>query len=297
MRVTEQLHDDAIGLDARPLAQAATVLAAGQVAASQAVLGAIDPICQGAVAMAETLRADGKLYYVAAGSSGLMAAADAMELGGTYGIPANSIRIMMAGGLPTSAEMPGDTEDATATLRAELADLSAKDTVIAVSASGGTPYTLEAARIASKAGATVIGISNNAGCELFTLSTHAILLATPPEPVSGSTRMGAGTAQKISLNMMSTLMAISLGHVYDGMMVNLRADNAKLHKRAQGIVGRIAKVGDDEAGAALVAADGDIKAATLVAAGGGSVEEAHGLLRETGGHLRPALDRITLISK
>jgi len=281
-RITERLHDDALGLDARPLSEAAAILSVGQIAAAKTVGGAIDAICQGAAAMAETLNADGKLYYVAAGSSGLMAAADAMELGGTYDIPARSIRILMAGGLPTSAEMPGDTEDESNMLAAELAEVSAKDTVIAVSASGGTPYTLEAAQIAGNAGATVIGIANNAECELFALSTHTILLDTPPELVSGSTRMGAGTAQKIALNMMSTLMAIELGHVHDGMMVNVRADNAKLRARAQGIVGRIAKVTDDAATTALVAAEGDVKTATLVAAGKISADAARNLLRETG---------------
>ena len=90
---------------------------------------------------------------------------------------------------------------------------------------------------------------------------------------------------------------IELGHVHDGMMVNLRSDNAKLRARAQGIVGRIAGISDKAADAALAATDGDVKAATLVAAGAGSVDAAHRLLDETGGHLRPALDRITLISK
>ncbi len=295
MRITEQLHDEAIGLDARPLPDVAAVLVDGQIEAAQAVRNAIDPICKAAAAMAETLRADGKLYYIAAGSSGLMSAADAMELGGTYGIPPRQIRILMAGGLPMSAEMPGETEDDIASLAAALSDLSAQDTVIAVSASGGTPYTLEAARIARNADATVVGIANNADCELFELSTHAILLGTPPEAISGSTRMGAGTAQKIALNMMSTLMAIELGHVHDGMMINLRADNAKLRARAQRIVGRIANVSDDDASLALVAAEGDAKTATLVAAGASSAETARHLLSETEGHLRPALDRLTLI--
>jgi len=294
LRNTEQLHDDAIGLDARPLSEVATALADGQIEAARAVRNAIDPICKGAKAMAETLRVAGKLYYVAAGSSGLMAAADAMELGGTYGIPASQICILMAGGLPTSAEMPGETEDESATLLAALRNLSAEDTVIAVSASGGTPFTLEAARIASNVGSTIIGIANNADCDLFKLSTHAVLLETPPELVSGSTRMGAGTAQKIALNMMSTLMAVELGHVHDGMMVNLRADNAKLRARAQGIVGRIADVSDEAAAAALATAEGDVKTAILVAAGARSADAARALLSETGGHLRLALDSLDL---
>ena len=295
MRITEQLHDDAIGLDTRPLTEVAAVLSDGQIEAAQAVRKAIHPICHGARAMADSLKADAKLFYIAAGSSGLMAAADAMELGGTYGFLPHQIRILMAGGLPTSAEMPGETEDDFASLAASLGDLSAEDTVIAVSASGATPFTLEAARKAQSVGATVVGIANNAECELFELSTHSIHLATPPETISGSTRMGAGTAQKIALNMMSTLMAIELGHVHDGMMINLRADNAKLRARAQRIVGRIADVSEDDAATALAAAEGDVKTATLVAAGASSAETARGLLSETNGHLRPALDRLALI--
>ena len=292
MRVTEQHHHKSAGLDSRPKGDAAEILAECQITAAQAVRGAIDPICKAAQAMARTLESDGRLIYIAAGSSGLMAAADAMELGGTYGIPVQNIQILMAGGLPTSAEMPGSTEDEVASLSERLSGLKAQDTVIAVSASGNTPYTLEAAQLASAAGATVVGIANNADCALFPLSTHAIFLATPPEIVAGSTRMGAGTAHKIALNMISTLMAIELGHVHDGMMVNLRADNTKLRARARGIVSRIAGVAESDAEAALSASDGNVKVATLVAAGAESADAARSILGKTAGHLRPALDLI-----
>lgn len=293
LTTTEQLHHATEGLDKRPAEDIAALLAEGQATAAAAVEAAGPAICAGADHMARTISDGGALHYVAAGSSGLMAASDAQELGGTFSIPPTQIRIHMAGGLPTGVEMPGTTEDETTGLETDLASLDAKDTVIAVSASGTTPYTLAALKIAQSAGATVIGVANNAGSELLEKADVPVLLQTPPEVISGSTRMGAGTAQKIALNMLSTLMAIKLGHVHDGMMVNLTADNSKLRIRARGIVARVANVDADTAEGALAQTEGRVKPAVLLAAGARDAKEAVALLDETGGHLRPALDRLT----
>ena len=290
---TEALHAEARGLDARPPAEVSAVLAEGQIMAATSVRDALPDITSGAIAMAGVIRNGGVLHYVAAGSSGLMAAADAQELGGTFSIPAAQLRIHMAGGLPTGVDMPGGTEDDTAGLDSALAGLSARDAIIAVSASGTTPYTLTAAGIAKSSGATVIAIANNAGSALLLAADHPICLATPPEVLSGSTRMGAGTAQKIALNILSTLMAVQLGHVHDGMMVNLRADNTKLRARAAGMVGRIANVEEDTAAEALNAAEGEVKPAVLIAAGRCSPEAARAILLETQGNLRAALALLT----
>ncbi|WP_108835240.1 N-acetylmuramic acid 6-phosphate etherase [Tateyamaria sp. Alg231-49] len=290
-KTTEQLHDGAAGLDQRPPAEIAALLAGGQVAAAESVQKAIPAICAGAMAMAHTINAGACLHYAAAGSSGLMAAADAQELGGTFSIPAVQLRIHMAGGLPSGVEMSGDTEDATDGLTTALAELSKKDTLITVSASGSTPFTIAAARIGKSKGATVIGIANNAGSELLEMSDYAVLLETPPEVLSGSTRMGAGTAQKIALNMLSTLMATHLGHVHDGMMVNVNADNIKLRARACGVVVQIAGVSEATAQQVLDAAGGDVKAAVLMAAMGLSRDAAQARLKDTNGHLRPILER------
>ncbi|MCV2877713.1 N-acetylmuramic acid 6-phosphate etherase [Sedimentimonas flavescens] len=290
--VTEGLHRDAVGLDQKLPAEVAALLVEGQIAAAVAVRAALPQIVSGATAMAASIGAGARLHYIAAGSSGLMAAADAQELGGTFSIPSEQLRIHMAGGLPTGVEMPGGTEDDTEGLAFALADLGPSDTVIAVSASGTTPYTVAAAEIARARGATVVGIANNGDTPLLNLAHHAILLPTPPEVLSGSTRMGAGTAQKIALNMLSTLMALELGHVYDGMMVNLRADNIKLRARAAGIVAQAAHVDPQVAEAALDAAQGAVKPATLIAAGGISPAEAQDLLEQTNGNLRVALARL-----
>ena len=291
-RTTEQLHDKAIGLDLRPARLVAAILAEGQAAAAASVAAAKDAICLGAALMARSIAEGGVLHYVAAGSSGLMAASDALELGGTFSIQPAQIRIHMAGGIPTGVEMSGDTEDASDGLKAAMAGLGPRDTVIAVSASGTTPYTLEALRLAQAAGAPVIAIANNAGAPLLEGAEVAILLETPPEVISGSTRMGAGTAQKIALNMLSTLMAVRLGHVHDGMMVNLTADNAKLRERARGIVAQVARVDTANAEAALAQTHGRVKPAILLAAGARDAQAATELLEETGGHIRPALARV-----
>lgn len=288
---TEALHDKATGIDALPRVDAAVILAEGQIAAAEAVRGAVPDIAASAMALAETIRAQGVIHYVAAGSSGLMAAADAQELGGTFSIPPAQLRVHMAGGLPIGVEMPGGTEDDTTGLDMALHDLSATDAMIAVSASGTTPYTLAAIHVAKEAGAKVIGIANNSGSALLEMSDYPVLIATPPEVLSGSTRMGAGTAQKIALNMLSTLMAIDLGHVHDGMMINMRADNIKLRTRAAGIVARIGGVADEVAKEALESTNGLVKPAILVARGH-SPEAAYDLLREAEGNLRAALARL-----
>ncbi|WP_282119037.1 N-acetylmuramic acid 6-phosphate etherase [Ruegeria atlantica] len=288
---TEQLHPDANKLDPQDPVASARALVEGQIAAAASARGALNAIARGGNVMAQTIRAGGVLHYVAAGSSGLMAAADAQELGGTFSIPANQLRIHMAGGLPTGVEMPGGAEDEADGLADALSTLQPTDTIIAVSASGSTPYTLTASNMAQSQGATVIGIANNAGSPLLESADIPILLATPPELISGSTRMGAGTAQKIALNMLSSLMALQLGHVHGGMMVNLRADNDKLRARATGIVARIAKVDTKKAKLALDAANGDVKPAVLVAARGISPKDASAVLDASGGVLKSALEQ------
>jgi N-acetylmuramic acid 6-phosphate etherase len=291
IRRTEAIHDAAEGLDARPAAEIASILLDGQLAALQAVRGALPALAEGSAAMARALASGGSLHYAAAGSSGLMAAADAMELAGTFGIDPARVFIHMAGGLPQDATMPGGTEDDAGAGAAAAARVAPGDTVLVVAASGSTPFALGFAEAARARGATTVCIANNAGASLFAHADVAVCLPTPPEVIAGSTRMGAGTAQKAALNILSTLMGVALGHVHDGMMVNVRADNAKLRARAAGIVARIAGVADGDAAAALDAAGGEVKPAVLIALG---MERPAALrvLAETGGNLRAALARI-----
>ena len=290
--VTEQLHPAATGLDMLPGLAVLEHLLDAQAAAVQVVGQALPQIEAAAVLMAEALQGQGRLIYAGAGSSALMAVADGLELGGTFGVAADRVLLLMSGGLPVDARMPGDTEDDAEEGARAAAVLRAGDVVIVVTASGRTPYALAVAKVARAGGAKVIGIANAAGAKLFDHADVAICLPTPPEVIAGSTRMGAGTAQKVALNMMSTLMGIRLGQVHDGMMVGLVADNDKLRARASAMVARIAGVEEGLAARALDLAQGAVKPAVLIALGQ-APEAALGLLSETNGNLRAAVARGT----
>jgi len=245
--------------------RAAGDLLTAQMQAVDAVQQALSKLGTAAAAMANTIRADRCLHCVGAGSAGLAADADAEELGATCSIPVRQVRIHVAGGLLTGVDMPGDVEDREDGITGNFADLAVGDTVICVSASGSTPYTLAAADLADNRGVTLIAFANNPEAQLLSQTDHAILLPTPPERVAGSTCLGAGKAQKVALNILSTLMGSCLGHIHDGMMINRRADNAKLHDRALRIVGRIARVPAHVAQETLEICKGDVKTAILVA--------------------------------
>lgn len=287
---TERLHTAAKGLDARPGLEVLDVLLTAQSAAVDVVRNALPAIEAGAEIMADAFRAGHRLVYAGAGSSSLMANADGIELPGTYGIPPDRILLLMAGGLPIDANMPGATEDDIHEADKAAMAIRAGDAVIAVTASGSTPYPVAVAIAAKVKGAKIIAVANNPGAPIFGHADVAICLPTPPEVIAGSTRMGAGTAQKVALNLMSTLMGIRLGQVHDGMMVGLVADNAKLRARAQAMVMEIAGVDRDTAARALASADGAVKPAILIAMGA-NPDEAANLLTSSDNNLRAALAR------
>jgi N-acetylmuramic acid 6-phosphate etherase len=291
---TEALHRSAEGLDIQPPHVVLSALADAQIEAAAAVKKAIPHIAVAARLMADRLEGGGRLIYAAAGSSGLMALADALELPGTFSIARDRIAILIAGGDEALHNLAGGPEDDTSEAEQAVADagVGSADCVIAISASGSTPYAVRALEVAKAKGASTIAIANNGNAPLFDKADVAVLIETPPEVIAGSTRMGAGTAQKIALNMMSTLAAIHLGHVHDGYMVSLTADNKKLRDRAGRIVSAITGRGKDEAEALLERGDGQVKTAILLAAGAASAEAARRLLEGTGQKLRPALSEI-----
>jgi len=289
--ITETMHSIAEGLDVRTDEEVLAVLRDGQALAIGALPSVLEGVAAGACLMVQTIENGGRLVYAAAGSSALMALADAAELGGTFGIGAEQIRVLMAGGLPVDARMPGGTEDDVEKATSAAQAIQEGDTVIALSASGTTPYPMTIAKIARDRGAKVICIANNEGAPIFGYAHVEICIPTPPEVIAGSTRMGAGTAQKATLNMMSTLMGIRLGHVHDGMMVNMVTDNAKLRARAATMVAKIANVDCEAAKSALAQTQGAVKPAVLLAAGA-TLSEARHLLSESKGHLRAALARM-----
>jgi len=291
---TEALHRNAEGLDIQAPEAILVSLADAQIEAAKAVHNAIPAIARAAEIIASRLNGGGKLAYAAAGSSGLMALADALELPGTFGIQRDRIAILIAGGDEAFKTLAGGPEDDTEEAAAAVAKagIGAGDCLIALSASGTTPYAVRAIEDARRRGAATIGIANNRDSALLRQAETAILLETPPEVIAGSTRMGAGTAQKIALNMLSTLTAVHLGHVHDGYMVNLMADNIKLRDRAARIVAAISGRDRDEAARLLEKSGGAVKTAILLAAGADSADAAEKLLEGTGQKLRPALSAI-----
>ncbi|MCQ4630729.1 N-acetylmuramic acid 6-phosphate etherase [Shinella sp. CPCC 100929] len=288
---TEGRHDQASGLDERQPVDVLKVLADAQKAAAAVVDAALADIAAAARLAADAILAGRRLVYVGAGSSGLMAMADALELPGTYGIARDRIVILLAGGAASLEDLAGGYEDDRdlAFNDASAASIGAGDCVIAVSASGSTPYVLAIADYAREKGASVVALANNPGAVLFEGADVSILLQTPPEVISGSTRMGAGTAQKIAFNLFSTLVGVHLGHVHDGHMVNLKADNIKLKGRACRIVSDISGVGLDEAERLLARSEGSVKTAVLLAAGAEDASVAAAVLERSGQSLRRAL--------
>ena len=290
---TEQMDSRAEGLDTRSPEAILQLLADAQVEAAGVVRQALEPIAAAAERAAACLGGGGRLAYAGAGSSGLMAIADALELPGTYGIPLSRIRMLIAGGAEALVNLAGGPEDDAGQAERDVAaaGLGKGDCLVAVSASGSTPYALASLRAARAAGAATIAFANNAGAPMFAHADVALLLPTPPEIIAGSTRMGAATAQKIALNMMSTLVAVHLGHVYDGYMVNLHADNIKLKGRAARIVAAIAGIDEAEAGDLLDESGGSVKAAVLAAHGVARADAAR-LLDGSGQNLRRALSSL-----
>jgi len=249
-----------------------------------------------ALRLAAIWRAGGRLVYAGAGSSGLAAAEDAAELPGTFGLDESRIAIVMPGGTAEPFRIDGAAEDdAVAGERAMtgLGDLS-RDAVIVVSASGSTPFTVAAAAEARRRGAFVIGIAHRQGSPLLVGADASILLESGEEALRGSTRLAAGAAQKAALGMLSSLMGFELGHIHLGLMVNLKADNAKLRERARGIVATIAGVSDAKAEAALREAGGEVKPAILIACGIVSMSEAVTWLAAAEGRIDDALRRASV---
>jgi N-acetylmuramic acid 6-phosphate etherase len=235
-----------------------------QAASVAAVRAALPAIGAAARAALPGLASGGRLVYAGAGTSGRLAAQDAAELPPTFGWEPERAPAILAGGEAAFRRAVEGAEDDRAAARAALAPLGLghADTLIAVAASGATPFTLAAAEAAREAGATTIGIVNaGAGCPLARAVAWPIVIETGPEPIAGSTRLKAGTAQKVALNLLSTLLMLRLGRSRGGRMTAMRAANAKLRARGTRLLMSLASCDEAEAAAALEAAHGDVERA------------------------------------
>jgi N-acetylmuramic acid 6-phosphate etherase len=289
---TEQVSEDYRDIDTWPNADILAALVSGQERALTAVRDAIPQISKAANALEQNLTRGGKLFYAGAGTSIRIAVQDGSELPSTFGMPEDKIGYLIAGGRAAMFETLADAEDDIEEGAKAASVLSAHDTLVAVAASGTTAYTIAAAKRARQNGATVIAMVNNPASPLAANADFEICLNSGPEVIAGSTRMGAGTAQKAALNLLSTLTHIKLGAVYHGMMVNVQAGNSKLRKRAQGIVAEISGRDEKTAAAALEKSSHEVKPAILLCSGVDSVDTANQLLAVANGNLRAALKNL-----
>jgi len=287
---TEQVDPRFTDLDAWPLASAIEAMWDGQMSAVAAVRPALPAIAAAVEAAAAALGDTGRLIYVGAGTSGRVAVQDGAELTPTFDWPAERTQFLMAGGREAFvASIEGAEDDALRAVR-QIDALSPGvcDVAIGVAASGTTPFTVAAVRRARERGCVTIGIANNLGAPLLGAAAFPIPVDTGSELIAGSTRMKAGTAQKVVLNLISTGVMLRLGKVYRGMMVNMRVANVKLEQRAERMVARLAGCDLATAADALARSGNNIRLAMLLALGFDAVEAAD-LLRTSKGNLRLAL--------
>ena len=281
---TEDVDPRFADLDAWALASAMEAMWEGQLAAVAAIGRALPAITAATTAAEQALGDRGRLIYVGAGTSARVAVQDGAELTPTFAWPQERLRFIIAGGESAfAASVEGAEDDAAdAVKQIDEAGLSTRDVVIAVSASGTTPFTVAALQQARAHHAVTIGVANNAGTPLLASAKYPVLVETGRELIAGSTRMKAGTAQKAVLNLISTGIMLRLGRVYRGMMVNMPPTNAKLKRRAESMVARIAGCSEAKAADALEETQGDIKIAALVALGHDKAEAERILLRHNG---------------
>jgi N-acetylmuramic acid 6-phosphate etherase len=288
---TEHISPRFVDLDSWSTSDMIEAMYDGQLAACAAVRPALPALNAAVDDAVSALKRGGRLVYVGAGTSGRIAIQDGAELGPTYDWPGDRIVFVMAGGMQALVQSVEGAEDNEAKGAEAIAQaqVNQHDVVIAVAASGTTPFTVGALRSAAASGALTIAVANNRGAPLFEPARHAILIETGTEVLAGSTRMQAGTAQKIVLNLFSTAVMVKLGRVYRGLMVSMRASNAKLLHRAEIIVSQIVGCDENDAAKLVQRAEGDVKIAVLLGLGWQQTEAIAALLKHEG-NLRSVID-------
>lgn len=258
---TEARNPRSIGLDRMSASEIVRLMTEEEHAVVRALAAASDSIALAAEKMAETFQAGGRIVYVGAGTSGRVARMDAAEMPPTFGTPPDQIIALVAGGDGATSKAIEDAEDSDIQAISDVNDLNLGpgDIMIALAASGRTPYVVGAARHASAKGVWTCGIANNPGTPLLEVVDLPILLDTGPEVLTGSTRLKAGTSQKLALNAISTAAMVLSGKVVENLMVDVQAKNAKLKERCVRIVRELTNVDDEEARRLLEANDWNVR--------------------------------------
>lgn len=293
MSSTETVDPRYVDIDVWPTVKAVEAMLEGQESAVAAIKGEEARIAAACDQAAQRLLRGGRLCYAGAGTSGRLAVQDGVELGPTFGWPDERMAFVVAGGMKAVMKsVEGAEDDADAAQREVAAlNLTADDVFIGVAASGRTRFTIAAVQEARKAGALTIAIANNRSSPLAEAAEHPIVAVTGSEVIAGSTRMKAGTAQKVILNLLSTGTMLRCGRVYRGLMVDMIISNAKLKARAEGMVAQLTGCEQAVAVNAVDAAHGNIKKAVLIAMGidAAKADEA---LQSNDGNLRRAIESL-----
>ncbi|WP_245226933.1 N-acetylmuramic acid 6-phosphate etherase [Streptomyces smyrnaeus] len=288
---TEAFRSELAEIDQLPTLDIAKIMNGEDSTVPGAVAARLPEIAAAIDAIAERMARGGRLLYAGAGTAGRMGVLDASECPPTFNTAPGQVTGVIAGGPGAMVNSVEGAEDSAEAAAADLAALGlrADDTVVGISASGRTPFAVGAVEYARSRGALTVGLACNEGSALAAAAEHGIEVVVGPELLTGSTRLKAGTAQKLVLNMLSTITMIRLGKTYGNLMVDLRASNEKLRARSRRIVSLATGAPDEEIEAALAATDGEVKAAILTVLGGVDGPTAQRLLADSHGHLRAAL--------
>ncbi|WP_328502610.1 N-acetylmuramic acid 6-phosphate etherase [Streptomyces sp. NBC_00457] len=288
---TEAFRPELSEIDQLPTLEIARLMNGEDATVPTAVAAKLPQIAAAIDAVAERMTRGGRLVYAGAGTAGRLGVLDASECPPTFNTDPSQVVGLIAGGPAAMVTSVEGAEDSAELARRDLdgLGLTALDTVVGVSASGRTPYAVGAVEHARQLGALTVGLACNADSALAAAADHGIEIVVGPELVTGSTRLKAGTAQKLVLNMLSTITMIRLGKTYGNLMVDVRASNEKLRARSRRIVALATGASDEEIEAALAATDGEVKNAILTILTGADGPTAARLLEESGGHLRAAL--------
>jgi len=288
---TEERNPRTRGIDLRLTREILRAMNREDARLARAVARAIPQIAEAVDAICDALRRGGRLIYIGAGTSGRLAALDAAECPPTFGVPHEVVVALIAGGPRALTEAVEGAEDNAAAGARDVRRVRAskRDVVVGLSASGRTPYVLGALEAARRAGARTVAVVCNRGSAAARAADIAIVAETGPETIAGSTRLKAGTAQKLILNMLSTGAMIRLGRVYDNWMVGVAQTNRKLRARALGILQQASGAPAGVARKALAAARGDLRIALVMLKRGVTRQQAEFALAAAGGDLRGAL--------
>ncbi|MGC8635068.1 MAG: N-acetylmuramic acid 6-phosphate etherase [Candidatus Limnocylindrales bacterium] len=291
---TEQVRPELGRLDQMAVDQLVALMCADARRATDVVVAAGPAIARAVEAIVERLERGGRLIYVGAGTAGRLGVLDASEAGPTFNVRPGQVMAILAGGTAAFSEPAEDAEDDAAAAAAALDEIGVaeSDAVVGVSASGLTPYVLGAVDWARARHALTVGVACNAGSPLCARGDLAIELPVGPEVIAGSTRLNAGTAQKIVLNILSTATMVRLGKTYGNLMVDVRATNEKLRDRASRIVAEITGASPAQARETLQSANWETKVAVLMLAGEIDAPNARARLRGAHDRLRPALEEL-----